>query len=427
MRSFGGAAILMRRNLKHEDRAALDKVTYLIGDADVLDWMPSLPSRTPFDAACLDFLNAFSKILLSSKEAKAFPDVVTLGFWTRRASTAALKKRFARDDGNFRLGRGVVFHIAPSNVPVNYAYSLITGLLTGNANVVRIPSKDFPQIRIISQAFEEALHGHESIRPYLCLVRYERDQGVNDIFSAMSDVRVVWGGDETIYELRRSPLPPRSTEITFANRYSIAVIDSDVYLQTEDKARVAEDFYNDTYLTDQNACTSTKLIVWLGKERTAAKRLFWRTLYDLVKRKYQFQPIMGVNKLTSACRLLALLPGSRLISGEDNILIRIEISSLPEWLIDFNENSGFFLEYDCEDIMELRDICDDTRCQTVGYLGSWEQMRPLLESGVKGIDRIVPIGKTMDFDLFWDGYDLMERMTRVIKIVESNKAGVAKS
>ena len=39
---------------------------------------------------------------------------------------------------------------------------------------------------------------------------------------------------------------------------------------------------------------------------------------------------------------------------------------------------------------------------------------PLLESGVKGIDRIVPIGHTMDFDLLWDGYDLVSQMTRVI-------------
>lgn len=419
--------ILMRQNLNLEDRTALKRITYLLGDANVLKAMPALPSRTPFDVACLDFLNTFSKILLSSKEGKAFPDVVTLGFWTRRASTAALKERFAKDDGNFRLGRGVVFHIAPSNVPVNYAYSLVTGLLTGNANIVRVSSKDFLQIAIINQALEKALRDHESMRPYLCLVRYERDQAVNDILSAIADVRVVWGGDKTIYALRRSPLPPRATEITFANRYSIAVIDSNVYLQTEDKTRVAEDFYSDTYLMDQNACTSPKLIVWLGKKTTEAKQLFWSSLYDLAQKKYQFQPIMGVNKLTSTCRLLALLPGSKLVPAEDNTLTRIEIPSLPGWLIEFSENSGFFLEYDCADIMELKEICDDARCQTVGYLGEPEQLRPLLELGVRGIDRIVPIGKTMDFDLFWDGYDLMERMTRMIRIIKSNKVRVAKS
>jgi hypothetical protein len=36
--------------------------------------------------------------------------------------------------------------------------------------------------------------------------------------------------------------------------------------------------------------------------------------------------------------------------------------------------------------------------------------------GIKGVDRIVPIGKTMDFDLIWDGYDLIERFTRTIDL-----------
>ena len=38
----------------------------------------------------------------------------------------------------------------------------------------------------------------------------------------------------------------------------------------------------------------------------------------------------------------------------------------------------------------------------------------LLVSEMSGVDRIVPIGKTMDFDLIWDGYNLYEMMTRRI-------------
>lgn len=41
----------------------------------------------------------------------------------------------------------------------------------------------------------------------------------------------------------------------------------------------------------------------------------------------------------------------------------------------------------------------------------------ILVFGVKGIDRVVPIGKTMDFDLIWDGYDLVEQMSRIVVTV----------
>ena len=82
---------------------------------------------------------------------------------------------------------------------------------------------------------------------------------------------VVWGGNQTIAELRKSELPPRSGEVTFADRYSLAIIDADSYLTIENKAKVAEDFYNDTFFSDQNACTSPRLIIWIGEKKQEAK------------------------------------------------------------------------------------------------------------------------------------------------------------
>ena len=34
----------------------------------------------------------------------------------------------------------------------------------------------------------------------------------------------------------------------------------------------------------------------------------------------------------------------------------------------------------------------------------------------KGIDRIVPVGRTMDFSLYWDGKDLINSFSRIIDI-----------
>ena len=51
------------------------------------------------------------------------------------------------------LGKGTIFHIAPSNVPINFAFSLISGILMGNSNMVRLPSNQFKQINIIVDAF----------------------------------------------------------------------------------------------------------------------------------------------------------------------------------------------------------------------------------------------------------------------------------
>jgi hypothetical protein len=401
----------------------LDKASYYVGTKETVVHMPNVPAKPPFADDVIDFLNDLSKELMRSPEAKSFPDVVTLGFWLRKSAVMKQKERFALHGQNMLIGRGVAFHIAPSNVPVNYAYSLFTGLICGNANIVRIPSRDFPQVSIINKAIRTALEKHEDLKPYIVLLRYDRDKDVNDVLSALCDVRLIWGGDATIAELRKSPLPPRATEITFADRYSLAVIDSNRYMamisdKEKDKAalQLAQDFYNDTYLSDQNACTSPRTVVWTGSRKNEAKERFWNALYSLVKDKYYFQDIQGIDKLSTEYMAAASgLGGMRQMEAVDNRLVRIQVLDLSSKLMDFKGTSGYFYEYDCDDIMELRELCNNTHCQTMGILGDAEKIKPLILSGIRGVDRIVPIGHTMDFDLIWDGYNLVERLTRICR------------
>ena len=394
----------------------LDKASFLVGAKDALPEVAGAVPLTPFCEQVLGFLDEVSKRLLADRRSRAYSDVVTFAFWIRKASTNRLRDCFARTAGGVRLGRGVVFHIAPSNVPVNFAYSCAAGLLCGNANVVRVPSKDFAQVSIIVDAFGAVIEQHEEMAPYVTFIRYDRDKDINDVLSAIADVRIVWGGDNTIYELRKSPLPPRSTEVTFADRYSIAVIDSDAYFAREDKARVAQDFYNDTFFSDQNACSSPRVVVWTGTRVSEAKELFWQEEYLLVSKKYSLQPIQAVNKLTSADLVAAKFADCVLEERKDNLILRMSVAQVTSRLMEYRENSGFFFEYDCEDILEIRDLCNDKKCQTIAYLGEKSMFTPLIESGIRGVDRIVPIGRSMDFDLIWDGYDLPAVLTRVITV-----------
>ncbi len=393
----------------------LNRITFLTGSPELMQTLPSVHAKVPFDDGIVEFLNDVSKVLMKDSRSKSYSDVITFAFWIRKGSVLKLKERFD-DNDSIRLGKGVAFHIAPSNVPVNFAYSLVSGLLTGNANIVRVPSKDFSQVKIITDAFNIVLEEKQDIKPYVICVRYDRDKEINDLLSSITDVRIIWGGDQTIADLRRSPLPPRSGEITFADRYSLAIIDSDRYMAIEDKKRVAEDFYNDTFFSDQNACTSPRLIVWTGNQIEEAKKLFWKEEHDFVMKKYMFQPIQGVNKLTKAY-LIATDHDVKIEEHTDNLIFRVSVNELTDDLMEYRDNSGYFYEYDCNDIMDLVPLCNDKRCQTIGYIGDGNIVSPLLKLGVKGTDRVVPIGKTMDFDLIWDGYNLVELMTRSIKIL----------
>ena len=341
----------------------------------------------------------------------------TFGFWLRKASIASLKKRFLNED-RLVLGRGTVFHIAPSNVPVNYAYSLFSSLICGNANIVRVSSKPFPQVDIINQAINELLKNDEfkSLAPFINIVRYERDRDVNDLFSSLCNVRVVWGGNNTISEVRQSLLPPRAKEITFANRYSIAVIDADFFNNQQDKKRVAADFYNDTYLSDQNACTSPMAIIWTGKAIQSAKECFWKELSLLVKEKYNLQAIQSIDKLTLAYKTAASTEYIEKVCKQDNYIYRVEVNRIDPNLMTYKGNSGYFFEVECNDLNEIEQVLNDNVCQSVAYLGDSKKISEVLLHGLKGVDRIVKIGHTLDFDFLWDGYNLFEEFTRTVDL-----------
>ena len=392
----------------------LNKITYLVGDEKKLSTITELPVMKPFCNEIVSFLADVSKELMTSKEARYYPDVVTLGFWLRKASIEGLRERFGSDQK--MVGRGVAFHIAPSNVPVNYAYSLITGLICGNANIVRVPSKDFPQVDIINSAIKKALSKEENRKliPYINLIRYERAKDVNDYLSSICDARIIWGGDTTIEDLRKSPIGSRTIEITFADRYSLSVIDSDYYLSITDKKRVASDFYNDTYLSDQNACTSPRTVVWCGKRIAEAQKEFWNMLREVTDGKYMFQPIQGVDKLSQLYLASTNISGLKKQDSASNLIYRIKVRDLSSSLMKYRGNSGYFYEYECDDILNIREFCNNTHCQTIGLLGETNIIEPLLNSGIKGVDRIVQVGHTMDFDLIWDGYNLVDHLTRVI-------------
>ena len=393
----------------------LDRVRFLIGSPDIAARFPDVLAKSPFHESIVDFLNDVSREMMKDSRSKEYSDVITFGFWIRKASVLKLKERFEENRG-LHLGKGVAFHIAPSNVPINFAYSLVSGLLTGNANIVRVPSKDFPQVGIIIDAFNKVLKQHEEMKQYILCVRYDRDKDINDLFSSIADLRVIWGGDQTIAELRKSPLPPRSGEITFADRYSLAVIDADFYLAIENKTRVAMDFYNDTFFTDQNACTSPRVVIWTGSRIEEAKKVFWEEEHKLVEKKYTYHSIQGVNKLTKAYLIAVAEPGVKIEEHNDNLIVRVSVPEITNNLMDYQDNSGYFYEYDCDNILTIAPLCNDKRCQTIGYIGDSRVVQPLIQSGVKGIDRVVPIGKTMDFDLIWDGYNLPALMTRTVVV-----------
>ena len=130
------------------------RVDFLIGEKKILSL-----TKKPFDKTIISFLKDFSKNLNQDKETNIYTDLRELSFWCRERNILRLQKKHSSD--NYRIGKGLIFHITPSNVPTNFFYSLIFGLLSGNSNVIKISSNKFEQVRIIvmtTKSFKRKKH-----------------------------------------------------------------------------------------------------------------------------------------------------------------------------------------------------------------------------------------------------------------------------
>lgn len=374
----------------------------------------------PFSDVVIEYLNALSSSLMKDRESRLYPDVVTFGFFCRKGNLLKLKSAYQGDD--IRLGRGILFHVAPSNVPVNFGYTLVAGLLAGNCNIVRASSKDFPQVNIIvkhmHRLFEEEQYADVAKR--MVLVKYDRSSDATAAFSSIANVRVIWGGDQTIAAIRQNPLPPRSFDVCFADRYSIAVVNPETVLAATDKEidALAQNFYNDTYLFDQNACSAPHLVFWLKNGNVAtAKERFWTAVHQLVANKYNYQDVMSVDKLTAFYKQAANMRCRR-VETKDNLLVRTQLHELPANIEDFRCTCGYFSEYDIDTLDEIAKVVN-LKYQTLAYYGleKAELEDFALRNRLTGLDRIVPMGETTSFSLNWDGYDLIETLSRKVVVI----------
>ena len=399
----------------------LDKVDFLYFKCDKIENFIDKKSHKPFSNDVIDYLDSLSKILIKDSKAKKYPDVLTFGFFCRKSNLLSLKKKYLKR-GILRIGRGVLFHIAPSNVPVNFAFSLLSGMISGNLNIVRVPSKKYEQIDIILNAFEKLskINDYKFFAERTIIVRYEKAHEITNVFSSICDVRIIWGGDNTINEIRKINLNPKSFDITFPDRYSFCIINSDKYINDINKKNITSKFYNDTYLFDQNGCSSPHLLIWVGKNENIKKSkiIFWDNLNQYLKQKYKSESSFIINKLLSFYIQSVKLNDIKLEDSSNNLITRVTIKEPYKNIDQFKSYGGYFNEYNTKSLKEIDKIVNK-KYQTLSYYGfSKNKLKSLIKLiNPNGIDRVVPIGRTTDFSFTWDGYNLINVLSREIEVL----------
>ena len=100
-----------------------------------------------------------------------------------------------------------------------------------------------------------------------------------------------------------------------------------------------------------------------------------------------------------------------------NYVYRITLDKVVDSMDSLRGKFGYFYEYDTDDINSIAHIINN-KYQTLTYFGvdKSELLGFVVKNRLLGIDRIVPIGKALDMDIIWDGYDIIRSLSRVIEV-----------
>ncbi|WP_100655830.1 acyl-CoA reductase [Alteromonas flava] len=365
----------------------------------------------PLNPEILAMLTGLSKSLLQAKY-KQHPEIVALGFWLRNMLRDAPNQLVA-DESTLIKALGLAVHFTPSNVDTMFMYSWVCSALMGNNNVVRLASTETQVqallIAELRELFKQPNYGDLAARNIF--VRTDKASAWTARLSLLADARLLWGGDDSVQAIRALASKPRTRDISFSDRYSAALIHSDALDGDDQIDALAERLWNDTQPHLQQACSSPRVVYWLGD--TSKMQTFFAKVDEYAKQRIEPTPQLRNEQLVYSQFVAATAPAQ---FQQYEIISVIEVAD-PAAAIEYHAGQMTYLLVPLSSLEQITSQISD-KLQTLTYAGiqTRELIAFLSQPELQGVDRVAAIGQALDFMSVWDGMDLFAMLSRRVSI-----------
>jgi len=373
------------------------------------------------------FCASLSQRLLNDARTLPFPALQSLGYWLRPAMLTPMVENYLYvPTDTQRVPAGIVFQIPPGNVDTLFGYTAAIAILSGNAVIIRLPSAERPEQVLLLNLITECLTEAEPcIQERLIIIRYDHDDDITSQLSSVCDARLVWGSDETVAHIRKIPLSPLAREVCFANRFSVMALNARSYAASigRDFSTLIHCVYKDIYLFDQKACSSPRLLIWVGDKDSvtqASKDFYPRLSSHAIAHHYRPGFAENVAKLNASyLAMYDLNPVSYEVFSPALSVITLDNMDSLSAFKRINYGSGLLLAIQLNSLPDLAAYAE-RRDQTLTHWGfkPTEIHEFMAITQGRGFDRIVPIDHALVFDPVWDGFNLFDIMTRLVQVLK---------
>jgi hypothetical protein len=365
---------------------------------------------------------------------ESVPGTAFLRLWLRQGTLQPILERELgrevlaggwRTEGQARLRAfplGVVGHWPAGNIEIQPALSLTCALLGGNACLVRVPTG---LIEVTQQLMDRLrfVDRAGALLERIKLVSFDHSR--DDLQTAMAlnvDGAMIWGGDEAVSRVRALPFPHWTRISVFGPRLSVAAMDAGTWGNPAARSSWCQRIARDVWQFDQQACSSPQAL-FLERGGPGDVNGFVQELRQAFQAENRAHPRSEIHPaLTSAiCRARA----SWLLS---NVANQAWFSQSPDWTILLGEGIEIpkptqgrtltvLLVDDLLEVISRFDCAVQTLGLAVANTAREEALARM--AGLRGVDRIIKLGRMHVFSSPWDGMDLIRPMVRLVRHVPS--------
>ena len=309
------------------------------------------------------------------------------------------------------MPKGIVFVIASSNIELLSLYNWGISFLCGNLTIIRI-SRRLKREKI--DGVVEIIR--DVLKTKFCDIFFqdEEDNRITRNLTQICDVRILWGSDKTIEEIRKEYSCNMQEDIAFSSKKSMTLIKASklINLKDTEKNKLIKNLWNDTLELSFKACSSPHKICIIGKD--ADQKRGAQEILDLLKKRIKKESM--TNGFITTNNLLE--SQLRSISGQANrqsfslrgrlIKITSEVSEIK------NDTTIEVIVVNSLD--KVNGVIRATRPQTLTYFGiDKDELQKLINKEESCIpDRIEKVGYALSFDVIWDGINLFERLSKQV-------------
>ena len=394
---------------------------------DIINWL---------DQICLTWSDRNSEV----QRKYANQGINFLIYWFRKKNLKEISDLALRGNRHFLDGfhkvnntnvklsaqpRGIVSHWISGNVPMLGMLSLIQGIITKNANLVKLPKDNLDivpsllasmsKVNIMSLS-GDMIEGKKIVESIACIYYSSSDKTALDEMSLSSQVRVAWGGMEAVETIINLPRRFGCEDIVFGPKTSFMVIGSEKLTNIESAKKIAKKASIDASQFEQQGCNAPHT-VFVEKGGAVSPKEFAKLLSAEMESTSK-RIVRDPDTLPDIGKILTL-------RARYDMLGEAFYSKGLEWTVLYSDDDSGLADpcyfrtlfvRPISDILEVTDFCSHLT-QTAGVaLNDKRKEKFALSVTAKGIDRVPDIGAMTAYEVPWDGIFMIDRLVRWCKI-----------